>query len=175
MQVTLNAIDWNQLTQFSSAVEFLEWYYALEDEAEFRSLCCYDYGWESDSARQYCEVAYLLKHLASNSPVEMAEHLREGVMKLLADDGHIDEFAMLDPSGGCYWISSSPSSVSSIKVHFDATNLRECVATLRENPPADAEETMSDLDGLFVAFIEQHRRMVDLAASRGYGLLGHCG
>jgi hypothetical protein len=175
MQVSLDAIDWIQLTNFSSPDEFLEWYFDLEDEGEFRSLSCYDNGWDSDSAMQYFEVASALKHLADTSPPEKATHLREGIMKLIAESGHIDEFLLTEPSEGCYWISASPESVASMKNHLDAVDLQDCAASLRNNPPKDADEIMSDLDEMFISFVEQHRRMVDLAVSKGYGLLGHCG
>jgi hypothetical protein len=175
MQVSLDAIDWSQLTSFPSPEEFLEWYYDLEDEEQFRSLSCYDKGWHSDSVIQYFEVASALKHLAATSLPERATHLREGIMKLIAENGQVDEFSLAEPSEGCYWISASPASVATIKTHLDAVDLQDCAASLRANPPEGADELMSELNDMFISFIEQHRRMIDLAASKGYGLLGHCG
>ena len=175
MQVSLDAIDWEQLISFPSAAEFLEWYYDLEDEEKFRRLSCYDHGWRSDSAIQYFEVAGVLEHLAAISEAETSKHLREGVQRLIAESDQIDEFAMCEPSEGCYWISACPATVVIIKSHLDAIDLNHCVALLSQQPPADAEEIMADLDGMFVSFIKQHSEMVDLAVSKGYGLLGHCG
>ena len=175
MQVTLDAIDWNQLLNFSTPGDFIEWLYEIEDEEDFRSMSCYDNGWISDSVMQYFEVAGALKHLAEIGPSETATHLREGIMKLISENGHIDEFHLADASEGCYWISASPASVVTIKSHLDSVDIQACVTHLRNKPPKEASNIMKDLDNLFVAFINQHRHMIDLAVANGYGLLGHCG
>ena len=172
MQVQLDAVDWCQLTEFSSPEEFLEWLYEAEDGEEFRTLSCYDNGWNTDSARFYFDVAGALSHLAEILPPETGAHLREGIMKQITMDGHIDEFSLAEPSEVCYWITASPQSVASIKAHLDAVNFQECATSL-VNIPMDSG--MPDLGSMFIPFIDQHRHMVDLAVSNGYGLLGHCG
>ena len=174
MQISLNAIDWTQLTSFSTAEKFLEWYEDKEED-ELRLISCYDNGWDSDSAIQYFEVAAVLEHLSSICDSDTTVHLREGIQKLVAETGQIDEFEMMEPSDGLYWISASPTTTALIKAHIDAVDLQQCVELLRSDPPTDADDIMEDLDEMFVSFIKQHSKMVDVAVSTGYGLLGQCG
>ncbi len=175
MQVTLDAIDWTKLTSFPSSGDFFEWLDELEDVDGFAEISCYDQGWDSDSAIQYFEVAGVLEHLAENCDEGTALHLREGIQKLISEEGHVDEFGVSEESEGLYWISASPEEVKGIKSHIDALDLRACADLLLKNPPPDADDILADLDGMFISYIKQHSRMVDAAVSHGYGLLGHCG
>lgn len=175
MQVTLDAVDWEQLTSFCTAEKFLEWFQELEDENEFRTISCYGHGWASDSASQYFGVAAALEHLSVISDSDTAVHLREGIQKLIAESSQIDEFGMTQESDGCYWISACPVAVAKIKAHIDAVDFQQCVDLLTTHPPPDEDEIITNPDEMFLSFIEQHSRMVNIAVSNGYGLLGHCG
>jgi hypothetical protein len=174
MQVSLDAIDWEQLTSFGTMEKFLGWFYELDDENEFRKISCYGNGWSSDSAIEYFQVAEVLQHLTTIANAQTVEHLNNGIRLLIAENSHIDEFKTGDSSDGCYWISASPSSVQKLKSHVDALDLNQCIALLKARPLSDAK-IMAELDGMFVPFIKQHSKMIDLAVANNYGLLGHCG
>lgn len=174
MQVSLDPIDWTQLTRFPSGAEFLEWMGELDDKSELRTLNCYDNDWENDSALHYHEAGAVLEHLQRVCDPDEAKHLTGGFLQLIATDGLIDEFELGGPSEGHYWISASPGAVQTIKSHIDDLNMVHCVSRLTENPLPQLEVT-NDVGGLFLPILEQHARMVDLAVAHGYGLIGHCG
>ncbi len=175
MQVSLDAINWKLLSKFETPEEFIEYICELDNEEEHRALICSSPEWYSDSATQYFEVASALAYLAEAAEPDTSRHLREGIQRLISEDGHVDEFQLLEPSEGCYWISASPPTVVAIKSHIDALDLDACVSLLREDPARHSADLMADLERGFVSFIRQHVHVVDLAASKGFGLLGHCG
>ena len=72
-------------------------------------------------------------------------------------------------------LSMSPAAVKEAREHVDALDLQRCMELLHEDPAPGEERIMDDLDGIFVGLIRQYSAMVYVAASRNYGLLGHCG
>lgn len=174
MQVTLNAIDWEQMTSFGSSKNFIDWYIEDPEDGRVRVLSCQDYNW-ADSAMLYNEVADVMEHLATICDSNLANSLRGGVMKLIANSPLVDDFHTAEASDGCFWLSASPSSTALIKTEMERLDLDELVRVLKKNPAEGSEEIVEDLDEYFVGYIEMHLEMVNLAVSRGYGLLGHCG
>lgn len=174
MQVTLDPVDWSQLTAFADPADFVDWVIDLEDASEFRRLDCYANDWENDSAILYHEAGAVLEHLVTVCDPAEAEHLRAGFLQLIATDNLTDEFGLAAPSEGCFWISASPDSVRTIKTHIDGLNMVRCISSLAANPLPQVEIT-KDVSGAFLPILEQHARIVDLAVAHGYGLLGHCG
>ena len=174
MQVSLDTVDWSQLTAFSDATAFLDWYFDLEDESELGGESCYKNGWESDSAIQYFEVAGMLANLAAIASPPYSEHLTQGLLRLISEAGHVDEFEMSEPSEGCYWISACPATTREIKHHVDAIDIEECFRLLTEHPTAGVQFGPDQRD-MFASVVRQHIKMVDLAVDKDHGLLGHCG
>lgn len=172
MQVTMSADDWEQLTAFGSAEEYLA--AESEDAEPARGISCFEVvdDW-SDSAIRYLEMAAALIHLADIcEDDEMEEHL-DHICKIISKDELIDEFGLAEPTEGLVSISASPTTVREIKSHFDALDYERCKALLEEEPPYEADYITQDLDGRFFALLDQYRKMVDVAVSRGYGLLGY--
>lgn len=173
MQVTLNAIDWEQLVAHQSAERYFE--LAMEDEVELDSVSCYEHMDWGDSAMYYFSLARVLEHLITVADKKTASHLKNGLCKIIAESGHPDEFKMSDASEGCYMLSMSPSTVRKIRGHIDKLDLQHCLELLKENPAPGEDRLMDELDDIFKPLVRQYTAMVYIAASRAYGLMGHCG
>lgn len=173
MQVSLAAIDWEQLIGFGTAEEYLE--KEFNGEVEVEGVSCYEEMHWGDSAICYFGVACVLKHLTGKADAETAAHLNGGLCKVIAENNHPDEFEMSQASEGCYMLSMSPSTVKEVKAHIDATDLEYCKSILRDNPAPEEKEIQEDLEDTFTWVINQYTEMVNVAASRNLGLLMHCG
>ena len=158
MQVTLDLATLEELTA------------ADGDPPESSNPSCYDLGWNSDSAIQYFEAAECLLHLRPHLDAATLEHLDQGIGRLLAENGQLDEYGTADTTEGHGWISVSPETTRALLAHIEAVDLERLIEILRRHPgPVDDAEA-----GLRTMFT-QHRAMVREAAARGLGLLGHCG
>jgi hypothetical protein len=131
---------------------------------------CYDLGWNSDSAIQYFEAAECLDHLRPHLDAATLEHLDQGLGRLLAENGQVDEFGHAEASEGHSWISASPETTRAILGHIEAVDLEHLIAILRRHPAA-SDDAETSLRVMFT----QHREVVRAAAARGLGLVGHCG
>lgn len=184
MQVTLNPVDWSIVARFPSAREFFEWSHSTEDSVTPEGRSCYDLRW-SDSAMTYFEVAEALQNAASHVPGPVAAHLWEGILRLLCENGHVDEIGASQFTEGCTWISATPKTTKEIHRHVKETDWPVVYAALEKmatqaktakNAKADnAREEESDSGADAKEFVEQHIRVLEVATSGGFGLLGHIG
>lgn len=174
MQVTLHPVDWGKLTRFPSGAAFIEWMFDTDDDALPDD---YDPGagdWASDSATHYFDVAEALTHIGDSVDAVTSQALSRGLGRILCENGHVDDFGTGPASDGTYWISASPDTTRDIWAHARATDWGAVTEALRANPPKFGN-LRNEIDTVFVPVVEQHLRMVEWAAARGYGLMGHCG
>jgi hypothetical protein len=177
MQVSLDACDWAKITSFGSAENYVE--FLLNDDIPDDEKYAFQVSIGSsrwcDSFMLYMSAYTVLQHLAEISDPVTADHLRRGIQQLIVESGHPDEFAMAEASDGCYWISISPPAVVEIKAHIDATDFDRCLDLLETNPCMEDGKLLIVPKAQLLESIDQHRQVVDLAVSKGYGLLGHVG
>lgn len=174
MQVTLDPVDWTKLTRFPSAQEYFDWAYESDGDALPEGYDLDDSGWTSDSAMQYFDVAEALEHVQGVVDAPAAENLARGILRVLCVNGHVDDFGTGPATDNHHWISASPETTREIWEHARLTDWREVSDVLRRNPPKFGD-VHNAIDTVFMPVVEQHLRVLELAASRGWGLMGHCG
>jgi hypothetical protein len=168
----LNPIDWAKLQAFGSAGDF----FADRDldpveELTPEDCICHDNGWESDSATQYFQVAEALENLLVDVAPEVAVTLKNGIMRLVCESGHVDEFQTGAASEGHYWLSASPETARELLRLVEAVDWQQLVSLHSAKADADSELDAAD----FMECISQHLAILRIAAHRKLGLLGHCG
>lgn len=177
MQVSLDPVEWSKLTRFSSASELFDHLYSDEGAEESltpEKCSCYDNGWESDSASQYFEVANALEHAQKFISQTVVTHLTQGIRRVLCENGHVDEFGASIATEGHYWLSASPETTREIWKHAKQTDWDAVIDALRKYPLSSGNPN-NGIESEFMPFIRQRLIILELAASRGYGLLGHIG
>lgn len=171
MQVSVKAVNWEQLVAFGSAGNYLD--SELEAESELIDcVSCYDYTDWGDSAVCYFRVASALDHLIDVADQNTAVHLKHGLGKVIAENGHPDDFQMYEISEGHCMLSMSPSTVKEVQAHIGTIDLRHCISMFKEYPVPGEEEGFGEI---FLWVTKQYIEMVNLAAEKNYGLLAHCG
>ena len=175
MQVTLDPINWNELTKYPSAEDYFEWLYELEDEDDYITISCYDHGWYSDSAIQYFKIAEALEYVLQFLAPETKENLQEGLLKLISYEHRVDEFMTDQASDHCYWISASPKTTKVILKNIKNTEFNIIKQALIDSPTPEFDSLLNNFDTSTIPFIKQHIDIMEVAASKNFGIMGHCG
>jgi hypothetical protein len=172
MQVTLDLINWSELIQHPSAEDYIDWVFNLEDEGKSIALSCYKYGWESDSAIQYFELAEAFEYALQFLDSDTKEIIQKGLLKLISYEHRVDEFMMAPASDDCYWISASPKTTKEILKFFKNTDFNKIKQALIENPNSEFESLLNDFDSSVIPFVKQHIKILEAAASKEFGIMG---
>jgi hypothetical protein len=174
MQVTLNLVDWTELLKLGTPKAFLDFFYEVEDDPRWLAPG-ERFGWDSDSFLQYNEVAWAIEGILDRLTPSERQQVVAGLLPLISQGKQIDEFGMSPASEGYWWISASPGTTRKIHDNLSRLDLQRLGALVQKVRPPDAGELVDHVDTDFIPFIEQHRRVVAAAVTRGWGLLGHCG
>jgi hypothetical protein len=165
MQVHIDAVNWESLTQADSIEDFLE---SATDED---LISCLDIGW-SDSAILYFNLGTSIEAVLNALPSEQADLVRTGLLPVISENKQVNE---LEDNSDVYFISASPQTVAKIHQALSKIDLQILAATIKAEEPEDSAEILEDIDNNFFDYIEQFRRITEVAATKGMGILGSCG
>jgi len=130
MEVTLDPIDWNKVTEFKPIRRFIDYLYELERYEDW-ILNGSNYGWKSDSGTQYFRVAEIFEHLRNHVDSKTQMLIDSGVKPLISENSQLDELGTGPITDNCYWISISPTSTKRIYESLNQLNLDYLADTLK--------------------------------------------
>jgi hypothetical protein len=164
MQVSLDPIDWGDTAPFTDAEDF---YRFLEEPGASPAAAASARVWRSDSANQYFEAAEILGKLCRAVDPATRRHLEQGICRLVAENGQVDELGTADLTEGCYWISARQETARELLAHVEAVDFAALLALRDRLVPArqPAAESAAD-DPRYAAILAGHHRVMASALER---------
>jgi hypothetical protein len=173
MEATFDAINWHELAKFENTGKFSDWRLELETDPEW---ILDDVGWDNDSAGTYFTFADILEDIVEKLPSEEAKRLKNSLMTVVCgnDSKAVKDFPCTP--GSCYFISLSPSTVSSVMENLkklDKSAVSSLIADnfVSKNPDVERNSILQEIQDYF----KQVETLVEAASARGWGILGHAG
>jgi len=175
MEVTFDALDWGELQKFGDSMMFAEWRLELGEEPEWLKSS-EDIGWLNDIAGVYLDIADAIYAVHDKLPVDQQDVIKNSLMTVMCGDDAITrrDFTCIPES--CYFISLSPETISEVHrslKHVRLDGLSKLIAVpLAKEWEVDDPTTLEE--GL-LEYFSQVTSLVDFAASRHWGVIGHMG